>query len=518
MLDNPGKICRLLFVSLFIAILLPTVVLAQVDENTEGTIVVSINANVPEEAYTALIDAYHQIRPNVEIIWEHPGSVDYPTWLGTQLAAGDIRPDIVSGNYVPTFDGYVDLNTQRYLTNPHTNRMWDEDLDWDFFVSRNAVGERIMLPTRGVHISWFYNKAMFEQAGVEPPTNWDEFVTVVEKLQETFPDIAPIAIDYNIGAALWLGYAYFDQHHLDWIETVRARPGDWNYTPSVDDNFVFDPNITTIHNTYTLNLQRYYAGLQSGELRFDTPEMAEIVRQMSRIFPQYAVPDFYTTNLNDIYNRFISQQAAIMLNGSWSRYSLLRDFTAMSPERLEALGLTDTELEPFEWGTFENPPMENPMVISPVRTSESATGEYISVIEKDQQQTDLTLDFVKFWLSYAGYTPYLEAMAQSPTATFSGPLRVQDVRDVPEVEALWEDIQWMGSSSASYNYEFLSWGGGDVRTRAFEIWREGLEGITSPEETAANLQKLIDDNFETILQNLGLTQDDLDNPARQPGS
>src|SRR5690606_9425710 len=158
----------------------------------------------------------------------------------------------------------------------------------------------------------------FEQAGVEPPTNWDEFVTVVEKLQETFPDIAPIAIDYNIGAALWLGYAYFDQHHLDWIETVRARPGDWNYTPSVDDNFVFDPNITTIHNTYTLNLQRYYAGLQSGELRFDTPEMAEIVRQMSRIFPQYAVPDFYTTNLNDIYNRFISQQAAIMLNGSWS--------------------------------------------------------------------------------------------------------------------------------------------------------------------------------------------------------
>ena len=45
-----------------------------------------------------------------------------------------------------------------------------------------------------------------------------------------------------------------------------------------------------------------------------------------------------------------------------------------------------------------------------------------------------------------------------------------------------------------------------------------LHGQTTPEETAAELQALVEDNFDIILENIGLTHEDLDNPQRQPES
>jgi hypothetical protein len=117
-----------------------------VREDLQGQIVLSLLGNNPDQpVIDAMNAAYKSIRPNVEIIWEYPGtSADgYPTWLGTQVAAENIRPDVVSGNYFPNFEGYLNFDQYRYLTNPHTGRTWDEDLDWNFFVERSGIGERL---------------------------------------------------------------------------------------------------------------------------------------------------------------------------------------------------------------------------------------------------------------------------------------------------------------------------------------------------------------------------------------
>ena len=45
-----------------------------------------------------------------------------------------------------------------------------------------------------------------------------------------------------------------------------------------------------------------------------------------------------------------------------------------------------------------------------------------------------------------------------------------------------------------------------------------LEGKITSEEFAANLQKMWDDNWPDILKKAGLTEDNLTNPAVQPGS
>jgi ABC-type glycerol-3-phosphate transport system substrate-binding protein len=306
-----------------------------------------------------------------------------------------------------------------------------------------------------------------------------------------------------------------DQYHLDWIEVARAQEGDWNFNPDVDGNFVFDPNNPDIHNTYTFSDQRFWAAFRDGILTYDTPGLAEITRNVAKIFPKHATSDLFV--INDIYPRFISGQAAIMYNGTWAVSSLVNDAQTITPEQLEAWNLTAEDVNVPDWGTFEMPPMEGPLVKSPVRSIESAAGEYISIIEKDQAQTDLSVDFVQFWLSYAGYQPFNDASVAAKV-NFSGPLKVYDVEEPPEVTALWEGVKFLGNAEVPLNWQILYFSNDDLTTHSRDMWKTALEGNMSPEEFAAGLQKLVMDNFDTILESSGLTQADLDNPARQPGT
>jgi hypothetical protein len=206
-----------------------------------------------------------------------------------------------------------------------------------------------------------------------------------------------------------------------------------------------------------------------------------------------------------------------MYNGTWALSSLRNDSEAMSPERLEELGLTAEDIQPFGWATFEQPNMEGPLVKTTAKTVESATGEYISIIVKDQAQTDLTLDFIQWWISKAGYQTWVDSRFAAG-ATFSGPLKVYDVQDPPEIQELWKDVKFLGNAEASYNGYMTGMVDGDSMTSVRNIWKDGLEGTISPEDTAAALQKYVDDNFATMLEVVGFTNEDLDNPARQPGT
>ena len=253
-------------------------------ERLSGQIIISTIQNPDDEAKEALTSAYNEQQPDVEIIWETQDTEagEYATYLGTLLSASDVRPDIVSGNYVSTFRGYVNLARYRRETNPYTGNPWDVDVDWDFYRGVNASGERIMLPTRSVHINWFYNKDIFNEVGIQAPITWEQFVEVSSALNEA--GYTPIVANYDYQVPQWFAEVYFDQYHTHWVETVRAKPGDWNYLPELDDAFVYNPENPNLHNTYTYNVQRFYKAIADGELRFDTAEVAAIAENMSQVF------------------------------------------------------------------------------------------------------------------------------------------------------------------------------------------------------------------------------------------
>ncbi|MGI8643312.1 MAG: ABC transporter substrate-binding protein [Thermomicrobiales bacterium] len=485
-------------------------------QQLEGTIVISTIQNPDDQAKQALTDAYNEQQPGVEIVWETQDTQagEYSTYLGTLLAASDVRPDIVSGNYVSTFRGYVNLERYRRQTNPYTGNPWDVDVDWDFYRGTNAAGERIMLPTRSVHINWFYNKDIFSEVGIQPPTTWEQFTEVSAALAEA--GHTPIVANYDYQVPQWFAEVYFDQFHTHWIETVRAKPGDWNYIPELDDAFVYNPENPNLHNTYTYNVQRFYKGIADGELRFDTPEVAAIAENMGQVFPRYATSDFFV--VQDPYPIFLQQQAAIMPSGTWAFGNLKNDLESLSPERLEDLEIDADSVSTFEWGIFENPSMEGDLVRSPVRSVESATGEYLSIVEKSQEQTDLTIDFLMFWASPAGYQPYLDAQFAAGGFSPSGPLEVQGVDQPPELVELFETVTLLGNAEINYNGFWTSGGGGNLRQDLRGLFQDALEGDLAPDEYASRLQEYITENLDDFLERADLTRDDIEDPARQPGT
>lgn len=490
----------------------------------KGEIVVSVRQSgsaAAQAGFKALIEAYNKLQPDVKIIVEGPPEgTEYGTWLGTQLAAGNVRPDIVSGNDAPTYSKFANLDKFRFQTNPYTGNEWDKDFDWNFYVERNAKGERRMIATEAVHILWFYNKDLFDKAGVAVPTTWDEMAEACDKLKAA--GITPIASNFQWKVPQWLFEIYIDQYNRDWVEIARAQPGDFNYDEDIDGQFKFDPKDPFIETKYNFNIARFWAAFRDGKISFDTPEMTELVTNMSKVFPRCASSSLFVDTTD--YSEFLQQEVAMIVDGTWSLPGLARDMKSLSElteERKKELKIgADAKLQPFEWGTFENPPIISGLAKFPVRSVESAAGIYASIIDKNAEQTDMVKDFLMFWYSQPGHQAYIDGRVNSPDGySPGGPIMVRGVTLPAEMEAIMKNIRMTGNAENSFNWLPVFGGGPDALSKqTLDYYKQALEGKIKPAEFGQKVQKLLTDNLDEILKYSGLTRENLDHPERQPGS
>jgi raffinose/stachyose/melibiose transport system substrate-binding protein len=488
----------------------------------KGQLVISTNGADPEDGrYIGLIEAYKKVQPDVEIIVEGPpAGTDYTPWLGTQLAAGDVRPDIVSGNYQKTYGKYVNLDKYRFSTNPYTGKTWDEDLDWNFFEDRNAKGERTMLASEAVHILWFYNKDLFAKAGIEPPATWDDMAAACDKLLAA--GITPLATNYVWKLNQWIPEIYWDQYYREVIDIIRAKPGDYNYDDEKDGKNAFDIGDRFPERKFNMNPSRYYAAIRDGQIKWDTPETAEVTRQLARIFPKCSSPSLFVDTTE--YSQFMQGKVAMMIDGTWSLPGLTRNMAKLEQmtveEQAKLVGAEKLEnkLSAFQWGIFENPGMTGPLVKSDVRSIESASGIYVSVIDKNAEQTEMAVDLAMFWLSQPGYQAWVDGGLKTDDYDPTGPLAPRGVKLPADLQAMIDSIQFLGnvefvpipfSPMRIYNIESLD-------QKGLQLFKDALEGTITPEAFATEIQKLWDDNFDEIISKAGLTQEDLDNPERDP--
>ncbi len=466
-------------------------------------------------AQQMLTDAYRSHQAGVHIVWETQVGGDYATWLGTQLAAGTPRPDLVSGNYQPTYDKYVDLIAYRDAINPYTGRKWSEDFDFDFFAS--GATSISFLPTQQSQVMWFYNRELFDQAGVTAtPKNWDEWMGICDQIL-TKTGIPPITSHYY-NLLQWGGEVYFDQFHRDWIDKTRAQPGDWNYNPAKDDAYVFDPNDKDTNRKCTFSIQRLLKNLKEGTLSYDTPEMTELMTNWKQLAP-YVNPDFWSGISR--YPRFIQSQCAMIPHTFPTYWTLQQDLAQLTAARREALKIDpNVEIKGFEYGVFPYPGMTTPLVKYKVRAVESYQGEYLNAIDKNAEQTEVDVNFLMFWLSKAGYQEWVNGFAESGLWTPSGKLLVRDVV-VPEKYAkVLDAVVPLGNAEAAPN-GFLLWTFGGLGT----MWQkesEGLvksvfEGTLDPSEFGPRYHEMITETYWVdILKELKLTEDEVMNPQLEP--
>jgi multiple sugar transport system substrate-binding protein len=121
--------------------------------------------------YKPLIDAYQAAHPNTTIQTLDLGSTDYMTVLSTQLTGGDDSIDVVNIKDIPGYNNLVKAG-QLVALNDYAAKNAINDSVYGGTIKQIAVdGKYYALPFRSDFWIIYYNKALFDKAGVAYPTN-----------------------------------------------------------------------------------------------------------------------------------------------------------------------------------------------------------------------------------------------------------------------------------------------------------------------------------------------------------
>ncbi len=423
-------------------------------------------------------------------------------WLNTELSSGTPRPDVVSGNYSPDYPRYVNFDYYASQKNPYTGRPLNEDLDFNFSKSTNSRGERIIVSTQMVKIVWYYNRDLFERHGLRPPQSWAEFIQLCATLHRL--GVVPISVRFNYRYYQWLLEILADQFMRKNIELVRAQPGDWCFDPQRDGSWKFDPTDPFNDSTPTINYARLLGAVKRGAIRYDTPAFRQVLDSLKSIAP-YTPTDFLVDTPGadaEAYTLFLNGTAAIHLDTSQLLAQLDADIAGAGK---------------FRWGSFDTPSQSGPLVLAPARSVESAAGEYIAVIRKNQAHTDHVIDFLQFWLAPTGYQLYVDAQVASGRFKPHGLIMVRGVKLPPHYQNAFGSIVRRGNAEMPVNYiSGFAPSGSRLNIDFRRTLTEFVQGRITTEECAAAIQAFMVAAVDEILVTNHFDASYLEHPERDP--
>ena len=143
-----------------------------------------------QPVYQACADAFHAANPNITVSVEQQGWDDYWNGIGTGFVSGD-APDVIT-DHLAKFPEFA-VNNQIMDLQPFIDR---DKVDTSVYLPGLAdlwvrEGKRYGLPKDWDTIAVFYNKDMFEKAGIDPaimkdwtwnPTDGGTFTETIAKL------------------------------------------------------------------------------------------------------------------------------------------------------------------------------------------------------------------------------------------------------------------------------------------------------------------------------------------------
>lgn len=142
------------------------------------------------EAYNRIFDVFEEQNPGITVEFEAFQNTEYNQILTTGLAGSDgpdvpmvraygqLQPNIEAGQLEP-IDGEVE-GLDEIAPSVLAGAKGKED------------GKTYAVPLATQTLQMFYNKALFEELGLEVPTTWDEFIDVNESLLEA--GVTPMAL------------------------------------------------------------------------------------------------------------------------------------------------------------------------------------------------------------------------------------------------------------------------------------------------------------------------------------
>lgn len=201
--------------------------------------------------YQPLIDAYIAKNPNVEIELVDLGSQDYMTALATQLAGNDTNLDVVTVKDIP---GYTNLVSKNVLETVDTSAL---DLSvYGGITDQIEINDQIYaLPFRSDFWVVFYNKDIFDAAGVDYPTNDMTF--------EQYDDLARQVTKTDLGNEV------YGTHYHTWRSAVQLFGILDGKNSIIDGNYDFlKPYYELVLNEQKDGVCQDYATLKTSSLHY----------------------------------------------------------------------------------------------------------------------------------------------------------------------------------------------------------------------------------------------------------
>ncbi len=144
------------------------------------------------ESFQAVLDGFKEKYPNVTVTYQ-PAGEDLPTILATGVEGGN-PPDLASLSSPGVIKSFVDKGSLQPID--FATDALNENYSESFVNLTTFDGKTYGVVFKGANKSTiWYNTKAFEDAGVEPPTTWDELLAAGDTLKAS--GVTP----YSIGAA-----------------------------------------------------------------------------------------------------------------------------------------------------------------------------------------------------------------------------------------------------------------------------------------------------------------------------
>lgn len=250
-----------------------------------------------------LLDAFHEVHPNIEIRFNPTNPPDYNAVLRTQLTGGT-GPDLM---YVRSFKVGQDLFAEGYLEPVSNLPNLQENYSQGSLDAWSLDGVAFAVPFMAVSHGIYYNVDLFAEHGLEIPQTWEELLEVAETLQ-------------NLGI----------------IPFSNGSKDEWDMNEIVFMNLL--PNF--------IGGREARLEYETGQIPFNDDKMVAAFSALQDIAP-YLPAGQEGVSYYDAQQLFLLGRAAMFFGGSWD----VAFFVSVEPD--------------FEWGIFATPaPKGRPTVVT----------------------------------------------------------------------------------------------------------------------------------------------------------
>lgn len=164
--------------------------------------------------WSAMADGYMAANPNVTIEMTDLGSNDYSTQLATQLAGANGELDVLSIKDMPGYANMINLGMLENLNDKVVTP--EESFNGILGQMKDESGNLYAVPFRSDFWVVYYNKDLFDAAGVDYPTNdmtFDEYNALAEKMTSGEGDSKVYGCHYHTWRSAVTLFGILDGQH-----------------------------------------------------------------------------------------------------------------------------------------------------------------------------------------------------------------------------------------------------------------------------------------------------------------